>query len=85
MVTVKIYYVPFPESCRGAVKGMCQQLSADRFRILIDSSLTELQQRESLAHEKAHIYLFHFDSDLPIEELENEADEIAGLLTRNQS
>lgn len=79
MINITVHYLPFPDECKGTIKGICQQLSADNYLIAIDSTMPEQEQLRTLAHEKAHIYCGHYDSDLPLSVLENEADEISKL------
>lgn len=81
MVTLKILFTPFPEECCGYVQGICRKLSENEYGIGIDSTLPEEIQKAVLWHEKAHIYLGHLESCLPIREIEAEADEIAFIET----
>jgi Zn-dependent peptidase ImmA (M78 family) len=50
--------------------------------VLIDSTLSEAEQKKTLKHELAHIILNHFElDDRDIEEIEAEADAKAAIMT----
>jgi len=76
MITLKILFTPFPEECCGTVYGICGKLSENEYGICIDSTLPDEIQKAVLWHEKAHIYLGHLDSCLPIRESADEAEEL---------
>ena len=79
MTYIAVLYYPFPDEYK-VLKGVCLKAGDDGYLIAIDSNQPEQEQIRILAHEKAHIYCGHLDSDLPEEECEKEADEIAKLM-----
>lgn len=81
MVTMTVLYKEFPEEIHGEINGVCQKVSDDTYRCVIDSWLPDHKQKAALWHELAHVLLLHFDSPQPIEEIEAEADEFAYLMT----
>ncbi len=72
MITVQ--HVDFPLG----VKGVVVLNDDESYSIYINSNVSEDEQARALRHELAHIRLDHFHQDRPIQELEAEADAIAG-------
>ena len=74
---VKIVYKAFPQQLQGKVRGLTSA-RPDCYLVIIDNSRPAEDQRQTLGHELAHIYLNHIDSSRPTKELEREANERAG-------
>ena len=70
---IVIRFAAFPEIVQGTARGITTE-RAESYMILIDNTRCRLQQCRSLGHELAHIYSDHFQSKLPIEAIEHEAN-----------
>ena len=66
---ITIHFVNFPDDIYGA----CRK-TKHGFIIAINKGMTYEQTVKTIRHEMTHIRLNHFDSDRPLEEIENEAD-----------
>lgn len=71
---VKIIITPFPDNVQGNVKGMCLP-GKGCYIVLIDSTQPPEQQKLSIGHELAHIFLGHLDKghNKSMEAMEREA------------
>lgn len=83
MKQFKLQYIPFVEEIRGYVRGIARMdVKRGRYYIYIDSTLPQDQQKWTLKHELAHIYLGHLDNpERDVEEVEAEADAKADTMT----
>lgn len=72
---VTFQLVPFPEIAQGVIFAATADLGRE-YRVSIDSTRPRRDQRRSLGHELAHVFLGHFDrpKGTDPEELENEAN-----------
>ncbi len=74
---VEIRYIAFPEEVQGACGGFLTE-SSTKYIIAIDSTRAPLQQRQTLGHELAHLFLDHLEQrDRPVMIQEAEAREMA--------
>lgn len=82
MQSFRIKYKPFPANIRGIIRGITGGEPGGMLTVLIDSTLSETEQRKTLKHELAHIVLNHFElDDRDIKEIEAEADAKAAIMT----
>lgn len=82
MQDFRIIYKPFPPEFHGQIGGVTGGKPGGRLTVLIDSLLSEKEQKKTLKHELAHIILNHFElDDRDIEEIEAEADAKAAIMT----
>lgn len=74
-----IYHFPIPEGQTSEdLHGLVGE-DANKYYILVNSSLTEEEQQAALGHELAHIFLGHLDDERSNDqEAEAEADREAG-------
>ena len=80
MVVMNIWRCALPDECHGRIFALCSR-GKETVNCLIDACLTRAEQEAALWHELAHLLLFHYESALPLCELEREADEISFLMT----
>ena len=74
---VKVKYLPFPLEVQGKCTGFLSERTSC-YLIGIDSTRTPQQQRHTLGHELAHLFLDHLDRhDQPIADQEAEANRMA--------
>ena len=72
-----IEYLPFPKKAQGACSGIIGECQTC-YIILIDSTRHPLQQRHTLGHELAHLFLNHLEEHhRPVREKEREANKLA--------
>jgi len=82
MQNFRIKYKPFPADVHGIIGGVTGGKPGGMLTVLIDSTLSEAEQKKTLKHELAHIILNHFElDDRDIEEIEAEADAKAAIMT----
>lgn len=80
MVVMNIWRCALPDECHGQIFALCSR-GTETVNCLIDACLTRAEQEAALWHELAHLLLFHYESDLPLCELEREADEFSLMVT----
>ena len=84
MTKFKLYYRKFPDGAHGVIHGYARMKEGYAV-ILIDSRLPEEQQKHTLRHELAHLWLNHFDdTDIGIAAIEAEADRFADEMTQEE-
>ena len=89
MQNFRLIYKPFPPEIHGQIGGITGGKPGGRLTVMIDSTLTEEEQKKTLKHELAHIALGHLEDDRAnranylknVMELEAEADAKAGSMT----
>lgn len=82
MQNFRIRFKPFPPEVHGLIGGVTGGKPGGMLTVLIDSTLPEDEQKKTLKHELAHIFLNHFDQDeRDIEDIEAEADATAASMT----
>lgn len=80
-----LLYVQFPSELRREVQGMVHWLKEKkRFMIVIDSGLSDQEQKKTLKHELSHILLKHYEKDHDIQADEDEADRYADQMTDDE-
>ena len=67
-----IKYLAFPEELHGHMRGAVSA-DKDKYYILIDTYPSEEEQRQTLGHELAHIFLDHTDRKMKVAAAEAEA------------
>ena len=80
MQPFRIQRIPFPDSLRGKVLGMTQQMDGYCL-IVLDSLDTMEEQAAGLLHELGHVALDHFSSSKSIQDVEAEAEAFAARIT----
>lgn len=72
--TIEVNKLDLPAGIFGATA--CNEAEA-KYQVYINGSVAGIVQRHTLGHELAHIFLGHFESDLPLWAKEREAEEKA--------
>ena len=82
MKAFRLFYRSFPDNIID-VRGITEyDVKRNRFTILINTNISEAEQLHTLRHELAHIFLnHHFQLDRSLEEIENEADHYADVMS----
>lgn len=80
---VTFQLVPFPKIAQGVIFAATADLGSE-YRVSLDSTRPRRDQRRSLGHELAHVFLGHFDrpKGTDPEELEEEANRNAARYYR---
>lgn len=86
MQNFRLIYKPFPPEFHGQLGGVTGGKPGGRLTVLIDSLLSEKEQKKTLKHELAHIALGHFSDteERGVTELEAEADAKADSMTEEE-
>lgn len=82
MQKFRIRYKPFPAELHGEICGMVGGKPGGMLTVLIDSTLSDEEQKRTLKHELAHIFLEHLNQeDRTYKDVEAEADAAAARMT----
>ena len=82
MQNFRLKYKPFPPELHGQLAGITGGKPDGNLTVIIDSTLSEEEQKKTLKHELAHIALGHFqNTGRDMMRLEEEADAKADRMT----
>ena len=82
MKAFRLFYKKFPDNITD-IHGIAEyDVNRNMFTILINTNISEAEQLHTLRHELSHIVLnHHFQLDRSLEEIENEADHYADVMS----